>query len=183
MSAGRTRESTVREIVMTSAISPVERYAAFQIEPMTEHDLLEVVEIEESCGLSLWGWDAYRAELERPEAVMLVARRRAPTHLALSRLCGFIAARVYVGELHINNIGVREGERRRGVGQTLLGRALSIGAHYGARTALLEVRAGNVIAQALYQSQGFNINGRRKGYYKEPREDAFIMTRQLETTP
>ena len=46
---------------------------------MTEHDLLEVVEIEESCRLSLWGWDAYMAELYRPEAVMLVARRTRPT--------------------------------------------------------------------------------------------------------
>lgn len=167
---------------MMSAISPLERHAAFQIEPMTEHDLLEVVEIEESCGLSLWGWDAYRAELERPEAVMLVARRNISATSRLSRLCGFIAARVYAGELHINNIGVRETARRRGVGQTLLGRALRIGAHYGASVALLEVRAGNVSAQALYQSQGFVINGRRKGYYKEPREDAFVMSKQLETT-
>ena len=45
------------------------------IVPMTEHDLLEVVEIEETTGLSQWGWEAYRAELEKQEAVMLVARR------------------------------------------------------------------------------------------------------------
>ena len=46
--------------------------------PMSEHDLLEVVEIEETTGLSQWGWEAYRAELARPEAVMLVVRRVAP---------------------------------------------------------------------------------------------------------
>src|SRR5256714_1908501 len=40
------------------------------VAPMTEHDLLEVVEIEETTGLSQWGWDAYGAELSRPEAVM-----------------------------------------------------------------------------------------------------------------
>ena len=48
------------------------------IVPMTEHDLLEVVEIEETTGLSQWGWEAYRAELEKREAVMLVARRNSP---------------------------------------------------------------------------------------------------------
>src|SRR5688572_4717232 len=52
-------------------------HEGFRISPMTEHDLLEVVEIEETCGLSLWGWDAYRAELERPESVMLVAHKPA----------------------------------------------------------------------------------------------------------
>ena len=41
---------------------------------MTEHDLLEVVEIEEISGLSVWGWDAYHKELQSPEdVIMLVA--------------------------------------------------------------------------------------------------------------
>lgn len=167
---------------MTSVISNTERvYATFVIDPMTEHDLLEVVEIEESCELSLWGWDAYRAELDRPESVMLVARRAAVSALERGRLCGFIAARVQAGELHVNNIGVRTGERQRGVGRTLLGRALRIGARYGASAAILEVRAGNDAAQALYQSQGFVVVGRRRGYYREPREDALVMSRPLET--
>ncbi|HEX6626105.1 MAG TPA: GNAT family N-acetyltransferase [Pyrinomonadaceae bacterium] len=148
---------------------------------MTEHDLLEVVAIEESCGLSLWGWDAYRAELDRPESIMLVARREAPTHMSEQRLRGFIAARVQAGELHVNNIGVREGERRQGVGGFLLGRALRVGAHYGAGAALLEVRVGNAAAQALYRAHGFVVTGRRRGYYKEPREDALVMARRLET--
>jgi ribosomal-protein-alanine N-acetyltransferase len=168
---------------MTRVSSSVETdSSAFLIDPMSEHDLLEVVEIEESCGLSLWGWDAYHAELDRPEAVMLVARRKMTSPSMSSRLCGFLAARVHAGELHINNIGVRVGERRRGVGRTLMNRALRIGAHYGARVALLEVRAGNSTAQALYQAHGFVITGRRKEYYREPCEDAFVMARQLETT-
>ena len=45
------------------------------IDRMTEHDLLEVVEIEQACGLSPWGWDAYHAELgQGSAAIMLVAR-------------------------------------------------------------------------------------------------------------
>ncbi|HYE16754.1 MAG TPA: hypothetical protein VD968_20105, partial [Pyrinomonadaceae bacterium] len=59
-------------------------HAGFLIGAMTEHDLLEVVEIEETTGLSLWGWDAYRAELERPEALMLAARSPRPSPLAPS---------------------------------------------------------------------------------------------------
>lgn len=168
---------------MTRVISPVENESqTFLIDPMTEHDLLEVVAIEETCGLSLWGWDAYRAELDRPESIMLVARRHASRRAADARLCGFIAARVQAGELHVNNIGVRESERRRGVGGALMERALRVGAHYGASAALLEVRAGNLAAQALYGAHGFVVTGQRRGYYREPREDALVMSRRLERT-
>ena len=168
---------------MTRVISPVEiESRTFLIDPMAEHDLLEVVAIEEASGLSLWGWDAYRAELDRPESIMLVARRRASRAAADSLLCGFIAARVQAGEMHVNNIGVRESERRRGVGGALMARALRIGAQYGAFAALLEVRAGNAAAQALYRAHGFVVTGQRRGYYKEPREDALVMSRRLERT-
>lgn len=166
---------------MSRAISPAENDSrTFLIDPMTEHDLLEVVAIEETCGLSLWGWDAYRAELDRPESIMLVARLRASPDGSDARLCGFIAARVQAGELHVNNIGVRQSERRRGVGGALMSRALRIGAHYGAFAAILEVRAGNDAAQALYRAHGFVVKGRRRGYYREPREDALVMSRRLE---
>lgn len=147
--------------------------------PMSEHDLLEVVEIEESTGLSQWGWEAYRAELARPEAVMLVARRELPEPLTGRRLDGFAAARINADELHINNIGVRPESRRRGVGGALLGACLDLGARSGARLAVLEVRASNVAALALYRRLGFSVVGERRKYYKGPVEDALIMTGSL----
>lgn len=149
------------------------------IVPMSEHDLLEVVEIEESTGLSQWGWEAYRAELEKPEAVMLVARRRAPEAETGRRLSGYIAARINADELHVNNIGVWPEARRRGVGGALLGTALDLAARCGAREAVLEVRASNLAARAMYERLGFVVVGERKNYYKEPPENAKIMTRRL----
>jgi ribosomal-protein-alanine N-acetyltransferase len=138
------------------------------IVPMNEHDLLEVVEIEETTGLSQWGWEAYRAELEKPEAVMLVARRDAPDDSG-RRLSGYIASRISADELHINNIGVlAEESRRRGVGGALLGAALDAGARAARVEAVLEVRAGNRPAQAMYERFGFEVVGERSDYYKEP---------------
>jgi ribosomal-protein-alanine N-acetyltransferase len=155
-------------------------HEGFLIEPMREHDLLEVVEIEETCGLSLWGWDAYRTELDRAESVMLVARRPAQVYFeATKRVEGFIAARVNSDELHINNIAVREEARRRGLGATLLGMALELGAKAGAKRAILEVRAGNQAAQNLYAGLGFTAAGRRRNYYRQPAEDALVMTMPL----
>lgn len=158
-------------------------HAGFVIGQMVEHDLLEVVEIEEVCGLSQWGWDAYRAELDRPEAIMLAARGRVPDALNGRAVAGYIAARMGADEVHVNNIGVRFEARRLGLGAALLGLALDLAARGGARAAVLEVRAGNLPAQALYRRLGFAVVGERRRYYREPVEDALVMTRRLGPTP
>lgn len=155
-----------------------DRIAATTVELMTEHDLLEVVEIEESCGLSLWGWDGYHTELGRRESIMLVARRAGWDER--QRLVGFVAARVNADEVHVNNIGVREEMRRSGLGSVLLRTALLKSKLYGAARAVLEVRASNQVAQALYRRHGFAVAGRRKNYYKNPHEDALVMVAELE---
>jgi ribosomal-protein-alanine N-acetyltransferase len=149
------------------------------IVPMTEHDLLEVVEIEETTGLSQWGWEAYRAELEKHETVMLVARRNTPDALTGRSLSGYIAARINADELHVNNIGVWPESRRQGVGGALLGAALDAATRRGAFGAVLEVRASNLPAQIMYERFGFAVVGLRRNYYREPVEDAKIMTRRL----
>ncbi|MBC7932506.1 MAG: ribosomal protein S18-alanine N-acetyltransferase [Rubrivivax sp.] len=144
----------------------------------TVHDLVEVVEIEETCGLSRWGWESYSDELNRPESIMLVARRPHPDETGRS-LSGFVAARVNADELHINNIGVRCGDRRQGIGTALLKSAIECGRALGTRSAILEVRAGNESAQSLYLSHGFAVVGRRRNYYQGPAEDALVMSALL----
>ena len=149
------------------------------ISRMTEHDLVEVVEIEVASGLSRWGWDAYYAELRRPsESIMLVAR--IVESLNAHHLAGFVAARLGADELHINNVAVRENWRQRGIGGLLLGAALEEAARRGAHRAFLEVRAGNEAAQALYSKFGFRSNARRPSYYTDPTEDAIVMTAPLD---
>jgi len=142
---------------------------------MTEHDLLEVVEIEESCALSRWGWDAYREELGRPESMMYVARWRRPNPLTERLVAGFLAARVTAGEMHINNVGVIEQVRGRGIASELLSVAVADALSRGVVSAVLEVRAGNMAAQSLYRRHGFEIAGRRRDYYSRPTEDALVM--------
>jgi ribosomal-protein-alanine N-acetyltransferase len=156
----------------------------FCIAPMTEHDLLEVVEIEEACGLSRWGWDAYHDELEQGEAsLMLVAREseaeRRGNDASATSVFGFIASRLGAGELHINNVAVRHSFRRQGIGADLLEAALRVGKQRGARSAWLEVRAGNTNAKSLYERCGFVVVGRRPAYYRAPTEDALIMSARL----
>ena len=110
---------------------------------------------------------------------MLVARRSVADFQDARRVCGFVAARVNAEGVHINNIGIREELRRRGLGRALLGSALRLGADAGAKDAILEVRAGNHAAQYLYAGLGFTLAGRRPNYYRQPTEDALLMTMRL----
>lgn len=147
---------------------------------MTEHDLLEVVEIEERSGLSRWGWAAYYAELQGGNReLMLVARPLGVRSLDQHQIAGYIVARETAGELHVNNIAVRDQYRRRGYGSLLLGSVLDEARRKHATTAFLEVRSGNSAAQSLYQKCGFKAIARRANYYSDPPEDAVVMSLDL----
>lgn len=144
---------------------------------MTEHDLLEVVEIEETSGLSRWGWAAYYAELQGVNRdLMLIARLPAAPAIEHQRIAGYIVARESAGELHINNVAVRDQYRRRGIGDALLGRILDTAKRLKVKVAFLEVRGGNHAAQALYEKNGFKPIARRPNYYTDPQEDAVVMS-------
>lgn len=148
---------------------------------MTEHDLLEVVEIEESSGLSRWGWAAYYAELQGSNRhLMLVARvNDGEEQRGRSKLAGYIVARMGADELHINNVAVREAYRRLGIGRALMDRILAEGKRSEVPCAFLELRAGNTAALSLYEDCGFRVTARRSKYYSEPVEDALVMIVQL----
>ena len=144
---------------------------------MSEHDLLEIVQIEEQSGLSRWGWAAYYAELQGPNReLMLIARPTSASIIEAGPIAGYIVARETAGELHINNVAVRSEYRRRGIGAALLGRILHEARRRKANTAFLEVRSANLPAQALYEKNGFRAIARRANYYSEPLEDAVVMS-------
>jgi ribosomal-protein-alanine N-acetyltransferase len=156
----------------------------FSILRMTEHDLLEVVEIEEASGLSRWGWNAYYTELMQEGCVLMFVARGLDDEILSSgvRIKGFIASRLTADELHVNNVAVRGEYRRLGIGSALLKTVLEESRRMGAQLAFLEVRASNGPAQALYKRCGFSIAGRRRNYYSEPTEDALIMSRTIQSS-
>lgn len=73
--------------------------------------------------------------------------------------------------------------RRRGLARRLLDGVIERAAGWGSEALLLEVRAGNAPALALYRQAGFVADGYRKGYYRalegDGREDACLMSRAL----
>ncbi len=87
---------------------------------------------------------------------------------------GFVIARVVDREWEIENIAVAGAARRRGLGTRLLGELLDLARARGANAVFLEVRESNRAARALYEKWAFLEGGRRRGYYKDPEEDAIL---------
>ena len=146
---------------------------------MSEHDLVEVVQIEEQSGLSRWGWAAYYAELQCANRELMLIARHVQSTVESSPIIGYIVARETAGELHINNFAVRPEYRRLGIGAALLDRVLQEARRRKANAAFLEVRSGNHAARALYEKSGFRAIARRANYYSDPREDAVVMSLTL----
>ncbi len=78
-------------------------------------------------------------------------------------------------ELHLLDLAVSPSARRAGLGRALLDAVIADGRSSEARLLLLEVRAGNAPALALYRSAGFFEDGVRRGYYSDNGEDAVEM--------
>jgi [ribosomal protein S18]-alanine N-acetyltransferase len=81
-----------------------------------------------------------------------------------------------IDEAHIATIATHPDHRRKGIGERLMVEALTSACEEGARRAFLEVRAGNLGAQALYKKYGFIVDGVRPRYYKDNNEDAILMS-------
>lgn len=94
----------------------------------------------------------------------------------------FLLGRAVAGEAELLTLAVAPESRRLGLGSKLLSRFLYQARLRGADQAFLEVSAQNPAAVKLYESQGFILSGRRRGYYatpEGPRVDALVMTRAL----
>lgn len=82
-------------------------------------------------------------------------------------------------ESHISTIASHPHHRRQGWGELALVAMLRRSVMLKAGYALLEVRVSNTSAQRLYDKYGFEKKGRKKGYYYDNNEDAYIMVLNL----
>lgn len=91
-------------------------------------------------------------------------------------IVGFAGFWTMLNEAHIIAIAVRNNYRRKGIGEGLLISVIELATQLNANVITLEVRASNVVAQALYKKYGFQVAGRRPRYYSDNGEDAVLMS-------
>ncbi|MBO6107558.1 MAG: ribosomal protein S18-alanine N-acetyltransferase [Stomatobaculum sp.] len=90
------------------------------------------------------------------------------------KIIGYVNVRVLGDEAELMRICILPEYRGQGLSGGLLERGMEDMIRCGAKTATLEVRAGNLPAVRLYEAHGFVLEGYRKNYYRDPKEDAAI---------
>ena len=140
---------------------------------MTLDDLDEVLSIERVSFQTPWSRTAFRYELTQNRVARSVVVRVG------SELAGYLCLWEIGHEIHITNLAVHPRLRRRGVARALLGQTMEDARRSGVELLFLEVRPTNAEALALYESLGFSVIGRRKGYYFDTGEDALVMEARL----
>jgi [ribosomal protein S18]-alanine N-acetyltransferase len=141
--------------------------------PMADEDLDAVMEVEEAAYEYPWTAGIMRDCL-RVGYCCWVWKQDAV-------VVGHGVMSVAAGECHVLNVCIHPLWQGRGLGRRMLTRLLNIGRRHHADTAFLEVRVSNTAAIRLYQSEGFNEVGRRRGYYphRKGREDALLFAKEL----
>lgn len=142
---------------------------SLSIERMRPDDLTDVLVIERASFSMPWSRGAFLYEIEQNQVARCWVGRED------GRIVGYICLWEVADELHITNIAAHPDARRRGVGRALLENVFVRAGTVGSRMALLEVRPSNVEALGLYDSFGFRVVGRRRGYYYDTGEDALVM--------
>ncbi len=184
----------------------------YRVEPMTSHDINEVMQIEQEAFTAPWSARAYDYELHYNEmAHYYVARLQRddgaqpapppatpaswwqrllrrdketsnPPVAPRVEIVGYGGFWLMVDEAHISTIAAHRDWRRRGIGELLLAAMIDRAAEIGANIVTLEVRVSNLAAQTLYRKYGFEVTGRRTRYYSDNGEDALIMSTPSITT-
>lgn len=140
---------------------------SFEIAPATSDDVPQLEQLAQECGLSV----DFAAELGRSYALLRVVH---PTGERRT-VQGFLLAWRAADELHLTDLGVTAAARRSGRARGLVSELLREGQKLGSRVVLLEVRASNAAALALYAGLGFQELDRRARYYADTGEDAVVM--------
>ena len=146
---------------------------AVTVRAVTEADIPAIAVLEALCFSSPWRTRALCDTLSSPHARMFCAE-----------LDGTVIA--YGGcyllgdDADITNIATHPDYRRRGAAAAILRTLTSCAADCGMQAIHLEVRASNVPAITLYEGFGFSFDGIRKNYYKNPTENAVLMTLSLQ---
>jgi ribosomal-protein-alanine N-acetyltransferase len=140
---------------------------------MTALHVSQVAELEKLCFSDPWSEKSVASELENKLAYWLVA-------VEDDRVAGYVGSQTVCGETDMMNIAVHPDFRRRGIAESLVNALVEDLQKQESHSLTLEVRASNEAAQKLYEKLGFMQVGLRKNYYRNPKEDAYILRKEWE---
>ncbi len=140
------------------------------ITAMSEEHIEHIAQIESKCFSMPWSAKSLGQELDNENAHFLTA-------VFAHQVTGYIGVIEICGEADITNAAVDPTFRRLGIGKKLLKSAEEGALRRNCESITLEVRASNAAAISLYEKNGYEKVGIRKGFYEKPTEDALLMTK------
>ncbi len=144
-----------------------------EIVKMTSAHVAPIAELEKLCFSDPWSENSISGELTSRLSHWLVA-------LEGEQVVGYIGSQSVLGQSDMMNVAVHPDHRRKGIAEALILALCQDLQTQGNQCILLEVRASNAPAIALYEKLGFAQVGRRPNYYRHPKEDALIMRKEWE---
>ena len=139
---------------------------------MCPEHVAAVAELEKICfGTEAWSEKSVASELTNALSLWLVA-------LDGDRVAGYVGSQTVLGETDMMNIATHPDYRKKGIGTSLINALIDVLAEQGSHSLMLEVRASNDPAISVYKKLGFDEIGRRKNYYRNPKEDALILRKE-----
>ncbi len=87
---------------------------------------------------------------------------------------------IVLDEAQIINVATHPDHRGRGYARQVMNEVIDECKKRKITLISLEVRESNEAAIKLYTSFGFNVEGKRKDFYKNPRENALVMIKKLD---
>ena len=144
-----------------------------EIKEMNASHVPQIAELERICFHDPWSENSIATELRNPLACWLVA-------VDGELVVGYVGSQTVMDMSDMMNIAVHPDFRRKGIAQMLVERLVDALKARQSFSLMLEVRASNVRAQALYKKMGFQQVGLRKNYYRNPKEDALILRKEWE---
>lgn len=142
------------------------------IVPMAYEHIDGIMEIEKECFAIPWSRKSVEDELSNKLAIYVVA-------LFNGKVVGYGGMWHVVTEGHITNIAVHKDYRQQGIGDSIVKELIKIADEKEMIGLTLEVRKSNEPALMLYKNNGFKLEGIRKEYYEDNKEDAYIMWKML----
>ncbi len=145
--------------------------AVFKIVKM-EHDYIDdILQVEELCyGAHHWSRDSFLTELNNK-----ISSYRCIIDTQTNKCVGYMGIWKIADEAHVTNLSVHPDYQNKKFAHRLLLASIDECYENKIKYITLEVRESNEKAIGLYKKFGFKSLGKRKKYYQDNNEDAYIM--------
>ena len=141
------------------------------ITKMSSEHVPQIALLEKLCFHDPWSENSIASELNNSLSLWLVA-------LDGESVVGYVGSQTVLGWTDMMNVAVHPDYRRKGIAEQLVCSLENELKNRESTCLTLEVRVSNEPAKSLYDKLGFVEVGRRKNYYRNPREDALIMRKE-----